>query len=364
LARSTEEASSDIVRAVMAGVGSIVLLALAIDAQPDLERAKTLAADAEIARAAGELDRALELLRAAHALTGSPALLNNTGLVLESLGRYAEAAEAYRAVVASPDARDELRAIDMKRLAVLEPRLGRAWIVAADALWIDGEMSGPEERAFAPGIHVIEAKTERGAVIRALAFVAGVRRTLTLAEIAAQPGDASLLLSALPPDVASITVDGYRARSAPLAVPALILAPGTHKVEIALPDGTSRVVTLALAAGAQVDLAAHLEDAPPEPELTLVVAPAPSEPGPRWAPWVLSTAGAVAAGAGVILYVTAESDRADLTAQLGDGSTIVRTVTEADAVATQSSADVRASLGTVLIGAGAAALVGAFVLLW
>ena len=98
---------------------------------------------AKAARKAGDLEACVQALEAAHALRPFPEVYNNLGRIYEQMGRYARGYEIYQAVADDPTADRSLRALDSGRMATLQPKLKRAWLMLTlDApsarAWVDG----------------------------------------------------------------------------------------------------------------------------------------------------------------------------------------------------------------------------------
>src|SRR5688500_11453877 len=110
---------------MLRAIGLLALLAHA----PSTEDVAALAAEAVRAREAGDLARTLELLERAKSIAPHFKIEHNIGAVLQDLGRYRDAAESYRRVLDDPAAPLEVKTIDRERLAKLEPKLDRAWLM-------------------------------------------------------------------------------------------------------------------------------------------------------------------------------------------------------------------------------------------
>ncbi|MCB9732405.1 MAG: hypothetical protein H6745_07330 [Deltaproteobacteria bacterium] len=90
-----------------------------------------LVEEARVARAAGDLERALAALERAYALSGSAAVLNNVAVTLADLGRYGDAAAAAASLAAHPDVppgrKDQVDAL----AAELAGKAARGWLRVA-----------------------------------------------------------------------------------------------------------------------------------------------------------------------------------------------------------------------------------------
>ncbi|MEC9072689.1 MAG: tetratricopeptide repeat protein, partial [Myxococcota bacterium] len=122
--------------------------------------------DAVQARDAGDLDRTVTLLWEAYKIQPAPEILNNLGKILEQLGRYREAYDAYKKVTDDPEADQSLRALDSSRIATLQPKLNKAWllpkITPKDAtVLVDGEPTGMPpgvEFGVSHGLHALQVE--------------------------------------------------------------------------------------------------------------------------------------------------------------------------------------------------------------
>ena len=97
-----------LVRAITCATG-LVMVALWVDPASAARPIGEIMADAVKARDAGDLDRTVEFLREAYAVKPAPEILNNMGKILEQLGRYREAVDAYQKVADDPKADAQLR---------------------------------------------------------------------------------------------------------------------------------------------------------------------------------------------------------------------------------------------------------------
>ena len=108
---------------------ALALAALAAAPAHSARPMKEIMADAVKARDAGNLNRTVEFLREAYQAKPAPEILNNLGKILEELGRYREAVDAYQKVADDPNADPQLRSLDTSRIAALQPKLNRAWVL-------------------------------------------------------------------------------------------------------------------------------------------------------------------------------------------------------------------------------------------
>src|SRR5689334_14972253 len=102
-------------RCVIARIAlALVLAATTAHAQEPRDRAIALFEESQTAYNAGELERAVALLREAHDLFPEPILLYNLGRALEGLGQMAEAADAYEQYLEQATDVDDRAAIERR----------------------------------------------------------------------------------------------------------------------------------------------------------------------------------------------------------------------------------------------------------
>lgn len=345
----------------------VTALVLALVASPSADEVERLAEAASQAREAGRLTESLHLLQEAWAEEPLPVLLNNIGRALEELGRYAEAADAYRRVVDDPRAPSELRDRDRARLDALAPKLARAWVqlegaLAVGPILVDGRpvvpAPLPEQRAeldLEPGPHVLERSTDpREVTILAVTAAPG---TIVLDASAAS---ATLELPLARVRVAHLTVDGYPVRAALLELEHVHLTPGPRQLTLETDDQRTLTTLRDLHPGERLQVAALLLEAQPplpgEVERRQLITPAPPASRVPWTPWLLAASGVVAATVGVVLEGSAASDRQRVRDALAAGP-VVRDLTFAEADALERGADTKATIGALVLGTGGAALV-------
>lgn len=323
----------------------------------------TLMAQAEQARARGELAASLELVRRAHALDPSPALLHNIAVLREALGLYDEAAQAFRGVIDDARTPPEVRARDRERLAALEPRLAQAWLVVTSTgprgqIYLDREIIavGEEVRA-SPGLHLLEVERPGDLWVQRLELPVGRRTTVKVAPGRSPATHAVVTLGHIVPPVSALELDGLRLRGVPprqrVELPVgrrhLRYRPyGEAWMEATVELSPGQTIALGEAVAVEVPL---VETAPP---------PAQASPGP----WVLLAGGGAALAGGVVLSVLASSDRAQVEEALGDGQQVVTALTYARAAELEARADAEATAGAIALGVGVGALAAALVWWW
>lgn len=310
--------------------------------------------EAIAAKEAGDLERTLALLREAHAIDPQPAVLNNIAKTLEDLGRYAEAADAYRTVVDDESAGDRLRALDRTRLDTVLSKARQCWLLVSNErdaakVLVDGSPPSVGESPMGEQAHFFEmrapSRPEVALMIRKLPVGRRVGIGQVLATSLATQG--RLHIGSMAPAPKSLRIDGYRLRAPVGEVHVVFVEPGKRYVEVELAEGAWLRAELELTAGRAIDL---LELIDAQPSL-----------GPSaWS--VLSTsAGLAAAASGATLLAVAAADRARVEdAPLKDGR--VAGLTHAEALHLEAQANDRATAGAVLVGVGAAALTTGLIL--
>lgn len=344
-------------------------LALLLGVAPPPDPFRTLLDQAAADRSAGRLDDALIKLERAYRLKPSPALLNNLGLLLQELGRYREAADAYRGVLDDPASPENLRQLDRERLLAVEPLLSSGWLVLApehhgDEVRACGRRLSPgQENAIPPGVCLVEASRDGFYWLGSFAVVPGRRQELRI-ELS-PPGEGQRHGGVQVPldAVQALVVDGLVLPRQPTRGSLwLLLSPGTHQLSL----GPGHSERLEIRAGEVSAL-----DPRPSPELAPAalpaVAPLPASPtasGSPW-PWVLAGTG-VALGIGSAVTFTVASDRhSAVFTDLRDEAGVVTSVTQAEAYERESSArDLDRVALSLAVGAGVALVASTIWALW
>ncbi len=323
-------------------------------------------AEATAAREAGRLEDAARLLREAYDIAPTPALLNNLGRVLETLGRYDEAARAYTRVVDDPEADAQLRALDAARLAKIERRLGAAWVVAevtppGATLLVDGRppaATAGQEFRLDGGDHVFEVAAPGGERVRLVVrrFPLNRRTRLTLAATGPAQGPAPARLTldgpARAPD--GLAVDGYRVQAPLEGLREVLVAPGRHRARVERADGRVATGRFSAASGETVSLGALR----PRGALGAGRAALPDQAATSPWPWVVAGVGAAGVAAGVGLYLAAEGDLDTInTARRNDVGHIIG-LTYAEAVSLERAAGDKRTGALAATVAGGALLAG------
>ncbi len=336
---------------------AVVLLTVLSTPASEVE---ALARQALEAWEAERYEESLELLRRANSISPLPVLRNNLGRALEQLGRYEEAAAAYRSVVDDDAAPATLRSLDRERLRALEPKLGRAWLqiddlavlrhVHVDGVAVSGTrlVHGVLEFGVDPGARTIEWLLDgRDVVIRFLDLGVGTTRIA-----ARELSDARVILPN--PLTPPIVVASYEVQTSKNhRTSALRVAPGRYAVRIG-----SDALDLELAPSQTAVWHELLPRPPPPPNL--VAAPTPPPKRSSALPWVGLGVGATAGVIGGILLGAASADRSAVTDALVT-TAVVEDVTYARAVQLEGRANDRETAGAVLIASGGAVVIGSLV---
>ena len=343
-----------IIGLAIALVGVLLALTPLLAAPPggraDVER---LVAEATAARSGGDIERALDLLRRAYAIDPLPELLNNIGRTLQDLGRYAEAAEAYRKVTADPKADAKLRSLDVERLATLAGKLERGWIrvtIRPPDAWvaIDGEdrpSEADDELGVSPGRHAVVLRAVRSpeVVVRLVDVPAGRRVTVAedLAIIPAEDGRLGLDDEGA---AAHLSIDGHGIAAGPAPIRGVRLKAGRYEIRFGGPDAATWAVDLH--ARTRVELSASGRMGAPVPDVAAVPR--------RTGAWIALGVGLGMAGAGAGLLAWGAADRARIDDAEKDGRGVVVGMTRAEAQDLDASAHDKTLAGAVLVGVGAA----------
>jgi hypothetical protein len=306
------------------------------------------------AREAGDLPRALNFLEQAYGIEPSPGLLNNIGRVLEGLGRYGEASEAYRRVSADPQAEAGLRHQDDTRIAELAGKLDRAWLslvlAPGVAARLDGQTLGrraTEELALDPGPHTLEARAEGSTTLNLffLELRLGVRSTVRVdpgpPSVVSPSLDATLSLGDQPPR--TVAVNGYFLEALN-GVATIHLTPGQYRLDVGAGDGRTTRRAITLDAGNEIALSGLLG-----------VEAGPRTP-PSRLPWIIGGAAALGLAIGGGAAIGAAHGEWDNFRGSIDG-TGTTTYTYPGALRVQSRANTEFGAGVaLLIGAGVVGL--------
>ncbi len=328
-----------------------LVVALALFAAADPTAARVWAARATEAFNASRFDEALAAAEKAYALDDHPELLNNLGVVLQALGRYADAAAAFERVLADPRSSDALRARDRARLAELLPSVAVASVVfegtEVPAVLGEAHADREGEQRTPPGSTLLLLRDRGALVARVVELPAGRRTTFVLPEHLTHPDDAFIDVGA--ERLRGLALDGFEFDWVPDPGSRVRLAPGRHRLAMTTREGaqTSREVTLApgevfvlSAAPAIVEAAVS---APPEAPV---------------APWIVVGSGAAVAIAGGVLLGVAHANSSDRHFRLVGESGRSRILYE-EALAREQRVEREAAAGVgLMIAGGVAAMSG------
>jgi len=314
---------------------------------------KAVMAEAIAARDAGDLERTLALLREAHALQPRPELQNNIGKILEELGRYAEAAEAYTVVVDDRAADEKLRALDAARLRVVRPKSRLCWLFVSSAaearrVLVDGDQPEIGEAEYSPEFHFFEMRSQARGEVSVMVRTLPRGRRVAVADVVkgSLSAQARLHFAGLTSPPKGVRIDGYRVRAPMADAKVIYVEPGRRFVEVELAEGPWIRREVELVAGQPIDVVEWLE----------------VDAAAGVSPWsaLLIGAGAGAAAAGGTLLSIASSERSRVTgAEQLDGRVVG--LSHAEALTIEERADDRATAGAVLLGVGSAALTAGLV---
>jgi hypothetical protein len=328
---------------------AIAVLALVAHASSS-EDVAALVAEAVRARESGDLARTLELLERAKSIAPHFKIEHNIGAVLQDLGRYREAAEAYHRVLDDPAATADVKALDRERLAMLEPKLDRAWVIAHDhEVWVDDQkIAANTEVAFDPERHHLEIAAEDRIRVLEIALEPGLR---TNVDVIQSEESCTALLE---PAGKHIAVGDHVLHSArPGAQIELTLPCGPHAIAV-----DDYIVDVVLERGRPIRLA---RPAPATPE-TLVeqteVRDRSWKPGAG--PAALALVGVTAVTFATAFGLSAAHDRG----QIEDATTengVITGLTMRQAAMLEATADRKTGSSSVLFVVGGSALAGAVV---
>lgn len=307
----------------------------ALDGRP--ATVDTLLEAALAARARDDASTSLACLSRAYTLEPSSGLLHNIARLFEDLGRYREAAEAYRRLVRDPTLDPALATADKARLEALSPKLARAWLAARllpdDELRVDGQRvpPGEEHGVDARSVSVEIRRGARAYVLR-VELTVGARRELRV------PDAATSAVVVLAPRTQTFALD-ERPLSTPLeGLRELVLPPGSYTLAWA-DDGGEQRRAVALTAGE-----------------TWVATDGGRAPLGQATPWVAAATAVGLGAAGAVFWGLAEDDRQTIAgaARDADGVVVGLTLAEADRLDARAQDRTTVAVG-LAIGAGVAA---------
>lgn len=313
------------------------------------------------ARDAGDAEGTLSYLEQAYQLRPIPELLNNIGRTLEELGRYDQAAEAYRRVLADPSAKPALLELDRQRLQAVEPKLGRAWLLVRSdeaSAYLDGDPVVARVEIEVPaGPHMLELSSDRNAALVFFSAVESRRVEIARSVRERVETDAAIDLEGAP--VRALFINDRPIRSELLQL-RIALPAGSYRLRVETPDGVQSK-QVRIREGHTLALRSALEpprSAPP-PVTTLVMEePRALEP---W-PIALGSAAVVIGAVGGLLVGLAEQDRRRVRNADRDSEGVVVGLTMIEAVRLESKANEKATAGIVTLSSAGALGIGA--LLW
>jgi hypothetical protein len=332
----------------------MIFLLVLLAAEPSFDR---LLEEAVALKAKGELEGTLAKLSEAERMRPHFKIRHNMGAVLEELGRYREAVDAYRKVTADPAAPLEVVQEDAQRIVRLEPKVSFAWVLVRGAgveAYLDNEpLVLGEERGVPAGSHVLE--TRWGSIVELSIVVPQVgRRTVIEAGRASQSDRAVLRLDA-DPEWSGLELDGYVPRGVLSRAKELWVAPGKHTVAVDRGAYGRAAADWEGGAGSTVGLSELI--------LSTAVPVARVEEVSSLAPWIAGGGGAVLAIAGAVLLVTAAAERGEVSGASREGD-VITGVTMREAEEIYAGARTKTAAGGIAVGGGVALLAGALMLSW
>ena len=337
-----------------------VALAGAAEAQPPLGPDATyeqLVGAALDAREKKDYTTVLSYLKRAHTLRPSPTLKNNIGRVLEVLGRYKEAHDVYKQVAYDERAPGDLRALDAARASELRDRLNKTWITykGKATLYIDGKRHRGGELGLASGPHRYEFAALGGKTVVLRRYDLPTGRLSRLKDERGSRADSALAMAGGP--ITVLAVDDYNVRSPLKGVTRVYLQPGRHTIAITR-GGQRGKATVTLKAGdfAMSDIVTAPEPDPdPPPTVTSRLTAS------AWSQIAMGGIGVAMRGVGTWMSLDAASLRDAVEGPAVDSRGVVVGLSHASAHQKQDEADNKATTGTILLGVGGAAAVGALV---
>ncbi len=353
----------------------VFLTAAATCAASPPEDLESLIQRASEARQKGDLETALERLERARAIQDLPEIENNIGRVLQDLGRFKEAIEAYRKVVEDPRTGAELRELDQRRITELEKKRETAWIqirvvpenaeihlrgghvdslLAGDTGLISAQEGEASIQATRPGgtaILLVFRKLELGRLVKvALDVSEGHHDALSAIDLATD----------LAAPIEALSVDRTKVQGRLDARPLeLDLEPGAHELDVKLKGFARESISIYAEPDQTLLLATclHAERITPRQETPIAVErkKADGAPVPKMWPLLTGAVGAALIAGGGVLLAGAASDRNRVTNAAKDGDVVIG-LTMREAADLNSTANQKATFAV------ASCLIGALVL--
>lgn len=339
-------------------LGAILIAATAFVAEAHAEppEARVWVARAKEALDAGRLEEALDAIERALAIDPRPELINNHGFILEALGRYQEAAAAYRRVIESPDAAPELRELDRQRLRNLAPKLQSAE-VRFERLEAGTEACAGSACSFhegdqlvtpGPSVLVIRSASRAELAVRFLDLPIGRRSVIDVGSLSAEPNDGFVRFEG--EHLRSLAVDGRALRWVPESGMRLRLASGPHRLTAITIGDERSSFDVSLEPGETIAL---MRPPQPLPNEVLAVEVPTSSIDP--VPWIVIAGGVAVAIAGGVLLGLAHADAARIDDAAAEDP--VASLTYEEAVELEGRAGRYAPAGVGLLVTGGVAIV-------
>lgn len=327
---------------------------------------ETILEEADKAREEGDLEKVLSLLQEAYNMKPLPELLNNIGRTLEDLGRYGEAIDAYKKVADTPGVDPSLRALDAARMAALQPKIGKAWVLPKvvpmnTEILIDGKPpAAPPGKEFPvdPGPHLYQftIPMNNETVIRILEFPVDRRSILNLDVRTSTKEEGRLALKGGKVLFKKVMIEGREIVGDLNKIDAIRLVAGIYKVQVVTTEDETHNLEVKVEAGRFPKLASFVPE-----KVKQDVTVTKQKPGftlPTIWQWVAIGGGIALVGMGAGLMIWAEKDRDPLENMTTDQRGVVTSITYAEAKDIESKANRKTMAGLVLTGVGIASIAG------
>ena len=324
------------------------------------QAAETFYEEAKAAYEAGDMDRALAKLRSAIESVPKPVYVYNLGRTLEGAGRLRAAYDTFLRAQALPDISADLRqlaAAGVERLAAVRNKavLDVSGFAEGSMIQVDADLvtDAAAARTLEPGRHQVcalsPAKDRLSCFSRPLN--AGLRATF--------PPEVGLRSTLTWPDdvqPSGLSLGGHRLLVPVGSVRTLDLDAGRLSVALQTADGRSFEGDVDLLPEATRELALAAP-APPTPAGAPTAPEEETAAGPGVAPWIVVGVGAAAAGTGAVLWGLS-AGVAGVPASQDVGGVPIYDKTQAERRSEWEDAQTQELAGAILVGVGAAALLG------
>jgi hypothetical protein len=315
----------------------------------------------------GRYDDALRWLEAVYEQEPSPGVVYNMGRVREAAGRIRDAYETYLRVLALPGVDANMRRLAEAQAEQLKPLKDKAvlrlkGVPGGAVAQVDASAvaATSADLQLEPGEHQLcVTKADQSVVRCARRRLEAGLRTVWEWDEAAGPTGAVVWTPA--ERVTGLELAGHPLLVDLAKLKEVVVAVGQHQLRV-LTEGGVEEHRLVVAPGARLPMPGPPPEVSPEVDAAVaVVAAGAGGEGPGLWPWVVSGSGAAVAAGGVVLLLSAASDKDRVDGAGANERGNVDELSQAEAADIWEDARSKEKLGLGLVGVGAAAAVGGLV---